>query len=144
MSLGVVVAGNQINKPAETPVHGRVIAPTTSNIDKFVFRLKGCEIIHELDDSTALKCPAGVATGLNVREDRIFQIIDLEADKQIGADDVWDMDPSITGEGVNVAVLDTGIDLNHPELSECYLGGYDYVNDDDTPEDDHGHGTQVT
>lgn len=131
------------NSPNFSPPGKRVIATTTSIVDKFIFRLKGCEIIHELDDSTALNCPVGVIKRLkNVREDRIFQIIDLEADQQIGADLVWEQ--GIDGTGVNVAVLDTGIDTNHPELYDSYLGGYDYVYNDADPEDDHGHGTHVS
>ncbi len=51
----------------------------------------------------------------------------------------------ITGAGVKIAVIDTGIDYNHPELKENYRGGYDFVNDDDDPMDDSppSHGTLV-
>ncbi len=60
---------------------------------------------------------------------------------QTGADLVWAQ--GLDGSGVNVAVLDTGIDTNHPELISSYISGYDCVNGDDVPEDDHGHGTHV-
>ncbi|MCL7475717.1 MAG: S8 family peptidase [ANME-2 cluster archaeon] len=49
----------------------------------------------------------------------------------------------ITGMGVNVAIIDTGIDYNHPDLASNYMGGYDYVNLDTDPFDDAGHGTHV-
>ncbi|KON90437.1 hypothetical protein AF332_26200 [Sporosarcina globispora] len=39
----------------------------------------------------------------------------------------------ITGEGVKVAVLDTGIDYNHPDLKDAYKGGYDFVDNDNDP-----------
>lgn len=42
-----------------------------------------------------------------------------------------------------IAVLDTGITSKHPEFSGRILDGYDFYNDDDDPEDDHGHGTHV-
>lgn len=42
-----------------------------------------------------------------------------------------------------VAVLDTGVDLGHPDLQGAFVPGYDFVNRDDDPTDDHGHGTMV-
>jgi len=45
------------------------------------------------------------------------------------------------GTGVNVAIIDTGIYHTHPDLIDNYKGGYDFVNNDDDPMDDNGHGT---
>ncbi|WP_314002411.1 S8 family serine peptidase [uncultured Paenibacillus sp.] len=44
---------------------------------------------------------------------------------------------------VIVAVLDTGIDASHPDLSAAILPGYDFVYNDAGPVDEHGHGTHV-
>ncbi|MFN8490262.1 MAG: S8 family serine peptidase [Caldilineaceae bacterium] len=44
---------------------------------------------------------------------------------------------------VVIAVLDTGLAKAHPEFAGRILPGYDFVNDDDDPEDDYGHGTHV-
>jgi subtilisin family serine protease len=60
--------------------------------------------------------------------------------KRVGADSSWD---SGTGSGVVVAVIDTGIQLNHPDLSTNVLTGYDFVNNDENATDDNGHGTHV-
>ena len=40
-----------------------------------------------------------------------------------------------------VAVLSTGIDMDHPEFAGRIVPGYDFANDDDDPSDDHGIGT---
>ncbi len=48
-----------------------------------------------------------------------------------------------TGAGVKVAVIDSGIDIDHPDLAANYKGGYDFVNKDKYPDDDYGHGTHV-
>ncbi|HEX6096582.1 MAG TPA: S8 family serine peptidase [Thermoanaerobaculia bacterium] len=47
------------------------------------------------------------------------------------------------GQGIVVAVIDTGVDHQHPALAGKVIGGYDFVNDDDDPMDDHRHGTHV-
>ncbi|PGS48637.1 S8 family serine peptidase [Bacillus sp. AFS041924] len=38
-----------------------------------------------------------------------------------------------TGKGVKVAVLDTGVDYNHPDIKGAFKGGYDFVNNDNDP-----------
>lgn len=42
---------------------------------------------------------------------------------------------------VVVAVLDTGVDSTQPDLQGAFVPGYDFVNNDADPSDDHGHGT---
>lgn len=48
------------------------------------------------------------------------------------------------GEGVTIAVLDTGCDLDHPDLVENLAEGKNFCNPRKPPEDGNGHGTHVT
>jgi subtilisin len=61
--------------------------------------------------------------------------------KQVAADLVHKNEN--TGAGVKVAVIDSGIDFNHPELAAQYAGGKNFINTRKTPMDDNGHGTHV-
>lgn len=47
------------------------------------------------------------------------------------------------GEGIRVGVIDTGIDLKHPDLAGNIKGGVNFVNPSSLPHDDNGHGTHV-
>lgn len=48
---------------------------------------------------------------------------------------------AVDESSVIVAIIDTGMDLDHPDLAARYLWGWDFVNNDAYPDDDHGHGT---
>ena len=66
----------------------------------------------------------------------------------INATNTWNLQSSLsminlTGLHQSVCIIDTGINMSHPDLNSSYLGGYDFVNGDTDPSDDHGHGTHV-
>lgn len=56
----------------------------------------------------------------------------------------------LDGYGVKIGIIDTGVEYTHPDLGGCFgagckvAGGYDFVNLDADPMDDHGHGTHVS
>lgn len=55
-------------------------------------------------------------------------------------DEVWALSQ---GEGVTVAVIDSGVDPNHPSLAGAVLPGYDFVAGTPLVSDPHGHGTAI-
>jgi subtilisin len=57
---------------------------------------------------------------------------------QVKAPIAWDV---TRGKGVKVAVLDSGIDFNHPDLAANYRGGVSFVTDESSPMDHNRHGT---
>lgn len=48
------------------------------------------------------------------------------------------------GEGVKICVIDTGCDLNHPDLKDNLLQGKNFVEPNKDPIDKNGHGTHVS
>jgi len=59
---------------------------------------------------------------------------------RIDADLAW---ATSTGDGVKVGIVDTGIDLDHPDLMANIKGQVNCINPLKTGDDDNGHGTHV-
>lgn len=60
---------------------------------------------------------------------------------KVGAQTAWD--ETAGSESVIVAVIDTGVDYNHPDLKGRVIKGPDLANNDSDPMDDQGHGSHV-
>ena len=53
-------------------------------------------------------------------------------------------DVSLDGEGISVCIVDSGIDMTHPDLSGLSLAGWrDFISSATEPYDDNGHGTSM-
>ncbi len=63
------------------------------------------------------------------------------AHPKINSPAAWDVSTGSTS--IVIAVIDTGIDLNHPDLASKLVQGHDYWDYDTTPNDENGHGTHV-
>jgi hypothetical protein len=88
----------------------------------------------------------------SIQYDRVMSASLAEAGPLIGAPSVHTQ-LGFTGKGINVAVLDTGIDSDHPDLSDnivaqkcfCNLNGLSCCpGGADSAEDNNGHGTHVS
>lgn len=90
------------------------------------------------------------ATAANHLAGRAHWPDDPEADRQwaipeLNMPQAWAIEPGDTS--IEVAVVDSGVDLDHPDLAPAgddrVVEGWDYVEGDPTPQDEHGHGTLV-
>merc|ERR1711916_121044 len=64
----------------------------------------------------------------------------------IGAPEVWaggNGFSGATGSGTVIAVIDTGVHLDHPEFQDRITQGFDFVDYDNIADDGDGHGTHV-
>ncbi|HVE46350.1 MAG TPA: S8 family serine peptidase [Acidimicrobiales bacterium] len=59
---------------------------------------------------------------------------------QVRVQQAWSLS---RGAGVVIAVVDSGVDLGHPDLASKLVPGFDFVANDSTPHDESGHGTHV-
>ena len=69
-----------------------------------------------------------------ISNDVLSPNFDIAPLSQIGETDAWAQ--GLTGKGLKIGVLDTGIDYNHPDLIGSYKGGYDSFNNDSDPFED--------
>ncbi len=88
--------------------------------------------------------PMVSSVSLNTQFRRQFTINDPKASEQsglaiIGAGKAWDL--TIGSPNVTIAVIDSGVDLQHPDLQANLVPGFNAINPGQPPQDDNGHGT---
>ena len=60
----------------------------------------------------------------------------------IGMEAAWDQ--GLTGKGVTIGIIDTGVHATHPDLlGSNMVSGYNYLNNNRSTDDTEGHGTFV-
>ena len=83
----------------------------------------------------ALLLPATASAAGDPRRGEQWNLDQIEADAAHA---------TATGSGAVIAVVDSGVQLDHPDLAGQLLPGHDFVDNDATPQDGNGHGTHVT
>ncbi|WP_259345668.1 S8 family peptidase [Priestia aryabhattai] len=61
--------------------------------------------------------------------------------QKVQAPSAWDVTRS--NSSIKIAIVDTGVQLNHPDLTLKLLPGYNFVDGNTNPSDGNGHGTHV-
>jgi subtilisin family serine protease len=109
-----------------------------------VFNGFAVEVSSRKEISELLKIPqVKRVTPVRILRTSLLDSVDL-----IGASDVWRYYRA-TGKGISIAILDTGVDITHPDLGGCIgrgckiAGGYNFIDRRKKPIDDNGHGTSV-
>jgi subtilisin family serine protease len=106
-------------------------------------------LLHENLESLAsqpLPSLSGVAGDIKSRLPRTLESAPASQEvpwgiKRVNAEKAW----SVTrGEGVKVCVIDTGIDMTHPDLAANVKGGWNAISNSANFKDDNGHGSHVS
>lgn len=108
------------------------------------------QVFHRASDERAYRAVASAVSAIDFSGG--FSIPKVTKHAEV-VDDVWNLEDIGayvaqgfgSGEGVKVAVIDTGVNYNHGEVRGCFgaLKGYDFVLSSDAPMDLNGHGTHV-
>ncbi len=81
-----------------------------------------------------------------IQTDSPMEILLDKSAKHVGVQ--YPHDLGFYGKNIKIAVIDTGVDYNHPDIFGLgpdgkVIGGYDFIENDNTPQDTNGHGTEV-
>lgn len=125
-------------------------------LGEYVTLLNGIALNITVDELEKVKSSAYVK---RVTPNYKIQAFLNQSASLINAPQVWEMSDlqgnKITGKNIKVGIIDTGIDYTHQDLGGCstqaflssqcskVIGGYDFINGDNDPIDDNGHGTHV-
>ncbi|MGW6278258.1 S8 family serine peptidase [Kribbella sp. NPDC055071] len=131
----IVTYGGQAQKRAAAP--GATVTHQLPSINGAALKVDKAKAATFLTGTTAARSAAAVD---KIWLDGKHKVALDQSVPQIGGPVAWQA--GYTGKGISVAVLDTGIDVSHPDLATQVIGAE--KNFTDSPDGDHfGHGTHV-
>ncbi|WP_143265366.1 S8 family serine peptidase, partial [Amycolatopsis lexingtonensis] len=113
---------------------------TANGVGLHVEKAGAADFWHALVTRDPAGKPALAAGISDVRLDRKVRVALDRSTAQVGAPAAWQR--GLTGAGTTVAVVDTGIDAQHPDLVGKTTAAADFSGEGDVV-DRHGHGTHV-
>lgn len=161
LPVGIAFAASNAQSSSVTPVLIAFDHPVGAN-EQALVRAQGGHIKYSytIVNAIAASVPQTAIDGLRhsphvtavEADDTVYATsIDSELNnswgvQRIGAGTVHAGDTNLTadrGAGVNIGIIDSGLNYNNPEFAGRYKGGYDFVQGDSDPMDVYGHGTHV-
>ena len=156
ISVTVVLAGNAPDKDTNKEPVIIGFKSTPSQADKAVVHGHGGDIKYSYTIINAIAAKLPEQAIENIQKNPRVTYVEMDGEVHtLGTelDDSWGVKRigagivhagGNKGAGVNVAIIDTGIDYTHLDLYDNFdreLLGYDFANGDSDPMDDNGHGT---
>lgn len=120
------------------------------NLDAYIADLTDAEVAQLRQDPSVKYVEKQIrfdALGTTATHNPTAELHPLDAQvtpygiSMVHAPDVWSVEK---GEGINVVVIDTGVDYTHPDLKDTYKGGFNAITKSNDPKDDNEHGTHVS
>ncbi len=116
-------------------VSGKAVLLRSQDVAEFASE----EAVLRIDDDVEVFALARSSGVRKTPKPQPSQVLPWGLDR-IDAEKAW---AATTAENIKVAIIDTGIDLDHPDLKYNIKGGYNAIYPRKAPNDNNGHGTHV-
>ncbi len=138
-----------------------VIVVFKNEINETILENSGAKIKESLDSIAASIITANKESIKEIRNNSNVEVVELDINlelfgdgssasldsqivpwgiEKINAPKAWN---ESTGKRIKIAIIDSGINKNHPDLKERVVGGISFINNTEYWNDESGHGTSV-